>query len=120
MMMQQVAAAAAQQDAAAAPPPQSLSAAQLAVLGWQQVQDPVTYRMYWHHAASGIASWLPPTAQATPPPAPAPPPPPPPPAEPPPLPAGWDHWMDPATGRPVFRNLYTGATQWEDPRNGNG
>ena len=36
-------------------PPQVLSASQLAVLGWQQVTDPVTGRSYWYHGPSGIS-----------------------------------------------------------------
>jgi len=37
-----------------------LGAAHLRMLGWQQMTDPATSRVFWHHTASGVTSWLPP------------------------------------------------------------
>ena len=94
--------------------------------GWSEGRDPQTGTPYYMNPSLNLTQWHRPGP--APPPAPlngAPPMPQPPPAPPPqpvapapaPLPPGWDHWTDPATGRPVFRNLSTMVAQWDDPRN---
>ena len=50
----------AQQQAQQAQAQQVLSTAHLGLLGWARHVDPVSGRPFYHHATTGVVSWLPP------------------------------------------------------------